>query len=281
MALAGVVISNVSFFIALVLIYRLTTLEWGENVALTTLWVIALCPAAPFFGAVYTESLFIALMAATFLAARRHHWWLAGLAGGAAALLRNPGFLIAGALLLEAWQNRQDKRLAKWITWLIPLGAFIGVQVYFWVRFGNPMAGLDSQGYFHRTLDWPWVPLLGDLRILINGNYNFGIFLVTISGLLFTLLGLASPFIGWRKISLGYYLLIFGITLMNLVYARQIPPYTISATRYLASLFPVAQMIALSFVKIQNSQAKLLFFGLYFFVFVMFNLMFGDKGFLG
>jgi hypothetical protein len=282
MAIGGILLSHISFFIALLLIYRLTALEWDENVAKTTVWLVALSPAAPYFGAVYTESLFMALLAATFLAVRCQRWWLAGLFGGLAALLRNPGFLIAGALFLEARNCRwSDGPISKRLNWILPLGAFGAVQTGFWVEFGSPLAGVTSQVYFHRLADWPWKPLLGDLFTLIMGSYGMGFFLVGVTSVLFTLTGLLYPLIGWRKVPASYILLVFGITLMNLAYARQILPYTISSPRYLAVLFPISQLAAVLLVRNVSPRMRLLFICSVIYLYIVYSYMFGQKIFLG
>jgi Gpi18-like mannosyltransferase len=282
MAASGVLLSHVALLVALYLVFKLTELEWGNEYAQTAVWLLAFSPAAPYFGAVYTESLFMALLAATFLAARKQLWLLGGLWGAVAALLRNSGFLIAGALLFEAWGHRKDdKTTSKWLCWSLPLVIFIAVQASFWLKFGDPLAGVTSQEYFHRQPAWPWKPLFGDLYTLIAGDYGLGFFLVAAVGLFFTLAGLLSPLLLRVKIRPGYILLIFAITLMNLVYARQLAPHTITATRYLGSLFPVAQIAALFYIKTNSPRLRMLMVAVLVFHFIIFSYMFGLKSFLG
>ena len=88
---AGVVISLIAFMVALALLYRLVLLDFGEDVAATTVMLVAFCPVAFFFSAVYTESLFLALSVGAIYAARRERWLAAGLLGGFAAATRNGG----------------------------------------------------------------------------------------------------------------------------------------------------------------------------------------------
>lgn len=90
----GWIIANVSFFGALILLYRLVSLDFDSRVARRTLWAIALFPTALFFSAVYTESLFLMLAVGALLAARRGNWWLAGIVGAFAALTRSYGVLL-------------------------------------------------------------------------------------------------------------------------------------------------------------------------------------------
>ena len=92
--LAGVLISLVAFAIALYLLQQLVRLDFGEEVAPTTVLLIAFCPMAFFFSAVYTESLFLALSVGSIYAARRERWALCGVLGLLAALSRNGGIAL-------------------------------------------------------------------------------------------------------------------------------------------------------------------------------------------
>jgi hypothetical protein len=108
---AGVLISLVAFGIALVLLYRLTSLELGGRVAGVTVMLIAFCPMAYFFSAVYSESLFLALSVGCIWQARNGKWALAGLLGGLAAAERNSGvMLIVPLVLLFLYGPRTDAR---------------------------------------------------------------------------------------------------------------------------------------------------------------------------
>lgn len=285
LALWGTSLSLLSLWAALWLVFRLTELEWGATKAHATIWLMAYTPAAPFFGAVYTESLFLALLAATFLAIRHKRWWIAGLLGALAALLRNPGFLIAGALLIEAWGARREPRESslKWLVWTLPLGAFLSVQLYFAYRFGSPLAGVSSQSFYHRAIDWPWNGLINDFKILVTNERGLIFNLVTGTSLFASLTGLYLALFTWGRFKGGYLLLIGGITLMNLCMLRQLPPQTISATRYMGGLFPFSQVLAWYLVERLGSwpRARMCLVGLQFYLFLMFSYMFGFKQFLG
>jgi hypothetical protein len=283
MAAWGVMISHLSLLAALWLLFRLTEIEWGARHAHVAVWILAYSPIAPFFGAVYTESLFLALMAGTFLAVRQKRWWLAGLLGMLTALLRNPGFFIAGALLLEAFENRQDAKPGQWVAWLFPLGAFFAVQLWFWQEYGSPLAGVDSQSFYHRQPAWPWQPLTGDLTALLSGKNGLIFYLVAGAGVLASLGGLYLAFFEWRRFRGPYLLLVGGITLMNLCMMRQVLPHTISAVRYMGGLFPVAQIGAWYLINSLSRwpKVRLLLIGLQLYLFVIFSYLFGIKCFLG
>ncbi len=108
--LAGVLISLVAFAVGLVLLYRLVALELDSEVARVTVTLIAFCPMAYFFSAVYSESLFLALSVGCIWEARTGRWAQAGLLGALAAAERNSGIvLVVPVALLFLYGPRVDR----------------------------------------------------------------------------------------------------------------------------------------------------------------------------
>lgn len=158
--LAGILISLVSLFVALEIIRRLTQLELGSAPAQVTTRLIAFGPMALFLSAIYSESLFLALSAATFYAARRGRWRWAGVLGGLAGMTRIGGFLLfAPVLLMFLYGPRSDAppapaaqwwkpryRLTPAVLWsaVIPAAAAL-VPAYMALRGLGPAATLHAQ----------------------------------------------------------------------------------------------------------------------------------------
>ncbi len=105
---AALLVSNLAFLGALLVLYRLTARTFSDGVARRTIVYVAIFPTAFFFLAPYAESLFLLLSVAAFWFARDDRWWLAALAGAAAALTRSVGVLIAPALLVMAFDRSRD-----------------------------------------------------------------------------------------------------------------------------------------------------------------------------
>jgi hypothetical protein len=278
MALTGVIISHLALLAALVIVYRVTAEEHGDRIAQATVWILCFSPAAPFFGAAYTESLFMLLLAGTFLAARKEAWLsCAGLAF-LAALTRNPGMLIAIALYLEIRRKNPQKNSWLYLVPAAPLLAFAGVQCVFWWKFGSPLSGVMSQGDFSRGLEWPWVPIYKDFVGLFEVGHEFNYYLITATVLAVTAIALATVSRKSFPLQSGYIVLILGITLMNLVYAREITPRTISEARYMGALYPFSQALAMLFLKLDTKKFfGPLFVGAYAFIFMMFSYYYGWK----
>ena len=115
----GWVISNVCFLVALVLLYKLISLDFDLPTARRTLVALAFFPTAFFFSAVYTESLFLLLAVGALLAARQGNWLMAGGVGLLAALTRSQGVLLLlpfAVLFLQqfGWKPR------RWLPNAVP-----------------------------------------------------------------------------------------------------------------------------------------------------------------
>jgi len=107
---AGVLISLAAFAVALVLVHRLVSLELDAQLARPVVMLIAFCPMAYFFSAVYSESLFLALSVGCIWQARNGRWAWAGLLGGLGAAERGSGVMLAVPLvLLFLYGPRLDK----------------------------------------------------------------------------------------------------------------------------------------------------------------------------
>lgn len=276
MAWAGVILSHACLLLALFFVYQLTIAEHNERSAHWTVWLLCFFPAAPFFGAVYTEALFLLLLAATFYAARRERWWLCAALAFATALVRNPGVLLAIALFLD--MRKHQTGVHRHIVPLAPLFAFCLVQLGFWWKYGNPFAGITSQDFFQRQPTWPWLPVVDDLQALVSPGHEFNYYLITATALLVTVIGLLTVACKRTTLRPAYVILVAGITLMNLVYARTIEPKTISGIRYMGALYPFSQLVALFICRLEKHRmAAPLMLGIQLFLFMLFSYYFGWK----
>ena len=127
--LAGLLISAVSFAVALVLLHRITAAELGSRAADAVVVLLAFAPLSFFFTALYTESLFLALSLGCFYAARRERRLAACLCAAAAAVTRVPGILLLVPLTMMWW--RSEQRSWKTAAYLVlPPAALGGFLLY-------------------------------------------------------------------------------------------------------------------------------------------------------
>lgn len=101
--LAGLLLANICFYFALVLLYCLLCEDFEPSLAKRAIFYLAFYPYAIFFFLGYTESLFLFLCVAVFLLLRRGKtldWWLAGGIGALATLTRSAGILLSIPFLI-------------------------------------------------------------------------------------------------------------------------------------------------------------------------------------
>jgi hypothetical protein len=110
---AGWLISLLAGSVAAGLLWRLGE-DRGPGIGRRAVILLAVAPFGVFFGAVYTEALFLALALGGWLAADRRRWWLAGSLAAGASLVRINGLFLAVALAVTyLLQLRADHRAAR------------------------------------------------------------------------------------------------------------------------------------------------------------------------
>jgi hypothetical protein len=202
--IAGILISLVSFAIALSLLYRLTYMEFGQEVAQVAVTLVAFAPFSFYFSAVYTESLFLALTLGAVYCARTDRWAFAGILAMFAASARNSGVLLlillalmflygprAASAPLSTWALEHTPRdwrqprswlpkykLTPSIAWLlvIPIGLFAYLG-YLWHTTGTPFTTFNVETLWNHQLAGPitgtWngiVAAFDGFRQLLHGS---------------------------------------------------------------------------------------------------------------
>jgi hypothetical protein len=143
--IVAILVSNVAFLIALGLLVRLGTPYLGRRRATMAAGLLVIYPFASVFAMAYTESLFLLLMFAAFLAAERGHRAWAGIFLALTVLCRLQG--IALILPLGIVMLRQDGwRPRPSLGWLL-LGPLAGAAFLLYIATitGTPTAFLDAQ----------------------------------------------------------------------------------------------------------------------------------------
>jgi hypothetical protein len=156
---AGILVSNLALLVAACYLFLLTRLEFDEATAARAVLYLMVFPMTLFFSAVYSESVFLAVVIASFYHARKGQWLLAGVFAALAALARSPGILILAPLALEylmqrgfQWRKIRPDVLALGLA-PVALGSY---ALYLGARFGNPRAIIDAQSAWGGDPKWPW-----------------------------------------------------------------------------------------------------------------------------
>jgi hypothetical protein len=149
--LTGIALANLCFFTALIVVHRVA-LALGLTPAASdrTVLALALFPVSYFFALPWTESLFLLLSAACFLAAMRERWWLAGVLAALASITRLNGLFLLAALAILLWQARDRAPRGAWLALLLAPLAFAGFAAHLHAVTGDALAFVHIQGAFAR-----------------------------------------------------------------------------------------------------------------------------------
>jgi len=149
---AGIVVSLAAALAAFVLLYRLTEIRLGPEGARRAVLYLAVFPMALFLGAVYSESMFLALAIGAFVLAERRHWLGAGLVTGLAMLTRVAGVALLPALVVMAW--RQPERGRALLRLCVAPLVFAAYPLYLGVARDDAFAFARAQGFWNRHLSY-------------------------------------------------------------------------------------------------------------------------------
>jgi hypothetical protein len=138
--LGALIVSSASFILGLNAVERLATALVGRDVAIRTIWLIAVFPFSFFFTAVYADALYFCLCAWSLTFAYERRWYAACALGAMAAMTRIPGVALlvtrSAAPSVDLYRDprhgARDHRLllpmALWQPDRVPARAASGVE---------------------------------------------------------------------------------------------------------------------------------------------------------
>jgi len=248
-ALAGIVVNAVAFILALTGLYQLVASDVDAEVARRTVLYTAIFPAAFFFLAPFTESLFLAGAVWAIAGARRGRWDIVLIAGIVAGLARPQGLLLVLPLGWEAIREvRSRVRPDAWRAIrprdLVPLPVALAPALAYGA-FVAYTAVVVGRSYFAAHADWaatsvtlPWDVAQSAISYALSHHapvvaLNVGLLL------LFALLALG----GIRRLPLSYAL--YTLPQLWLTTTQQNVWPLMSTVRYMAVLFPCFVVLAI------------------------------------
>ena len=262
LAITGLLISNISFWVALFGLWKLIKLDYKNNVARLAILLLLVFPTSFYFGSIYTESIFLALAVWSFYFARKGKWMCAGILGALLTATRVVGLAIVPTLLIEAYlqwkENKKQNHALKIIGTLLPL---LGIGWYMFYL--NKVTG-DPLEFFHNVSIFgqqrssslvllPRVFYRYIFKVLPSINYSyypivFVTYLEIITAIIFTGLAIISFF----KLRLSYAVyLAVGFLIPTLSGSFS------SLQRYVLVLFP-AFILSATWLSKQNTWIRYL-----------------------
>lgn len=236
-------ISNTFFLCSLFLFSKLIRLNgYGKNLTWILLFYIFF-PTSYYFGSIYTESLFILLIFASFYFAHKKRWLIASVCGILASATRLFGILMIFALLTEyliQYKNKKKPiRPLIYIFCLVPLG-LVAYSYYLKVAFGDSLLFWHAQPAFGAErigagIILPFQVIYRYIKILLSVNIKTLAFwnaLFEISSFLFAFFILLLGH--KKKIRLSY--LVFSW--LSLILPSLTGTFS-SMPRYILTIFPI------------------------------------------
>ena len=222
--LAGVIVNNAAFLVALAILYRLVQTRWNVISARWTVATACAVPTSLFAGIAYHEGTFLLFSALALWMTLRGRPLAGGLAGAAASATSVLGVALAAALVVEAIVQRRGARAIASST--LAFGGIAFFALFCWLRFGDPLAFAHAEAGWRATgIDVAaWMRLYGSIIGLWRSN------------LFVALVPLAAIAILVQHKALGRLLTLYGLFAIVLILLAGEP---IGADRYAFAVIPV------------------------------------------
>ncbi len=163
LVVGGLVVSLAAFLWALTYLFRLAREDIGDADAATAVLLVAFYPFSVFYGAIYTESLFLLATLGCVYHFRRHEWMKASAWGLIVGLARPNGFLLSAVLALmegeRLWRARREQRqdgpawrqsIAPLIVVSVPVFGVAIYSAFCWSLTGDPLTWMRLHEFWGR-----------------------------------------------------------------------------------------------------------------------------------
>ena len=234
--IAAYLIPQIFSFLAVVMVYMLLKEDITKSQARKSVFYMLLFPAPYFLTALYTESIFLFLSAATFYMARKERWACAGIAGYFAVLTRFIGLAMFIPLLYMYIKRRGVNAKIAFI-FLLP-AAFVTIMAYHYFTFGDPLIQFYTQSQFSRGIGLPHTAFVNTIAEIYSTSSPFVMFYNWFN--ILTTLGFLALLVAyWRKTPLEYNL--YVLLSFFMIFSSGI---LASVTRFELVLFPVFMAVS-------------------------------------
>jgi Gpi18-like mannosyltransferase len=218
---AGLLINNLAFFAALIVLYSWVEERYGQNPARWATATMAWCPYSIYGTVMYTEGLFFLFSISSLRAFDQKQYAWAGLWGALSSATRITGITLLPAFFLSSW--KQKRPIAAYIASFAVATGVLLYSLYCLIKFGDALAFLNAQKGWRTSAGFAWQGWWYLVMQIILGGKNAAIgyikdplyllqfVIVVIIGLL--LLRFRQK-IGVDKVRYGFFLLWFVLWLM-------------------------------------------------------------------
>lgn len=250
---SGIILSNLFFTGSLVLLWKIIRLDYSAKVARMAVILLLVFPTSFYFGAVYTESLFLFLSLLTYYLYRKNKYLFAGLVGVLMTLTRLYGVFIIFMICLDILIKITNfGKIVKDKIYLIGISVS-GILAYMWycsISKGDALAfySLQTNVGEQRSTHLIWLPQVFYryfVKIIPNLSWNyFPVVFTTLLEIVVALLFLYIIVFSFRKIRWDYWTyILLGYIIPTLTGSFS------SLPRYVVVLFPAFIFMAMKLEK--------------------------------
>jgi len=230
---AAYIVSFTSYCAAMVYLYRLVRLDFSEKTAWWTIILISIAPHAFFFGAPYTESLFLLTTTMTLYYIRTHKWLLAGLAGAFASFTRMAGIILIVVAVVEFITHYKVREIFTKGVWILVMLAGSGAYMLLnWYISGDPLRFMYYQSnHWYNNTQYFGTTMMTQFRNIVNFQDQILINATFVPNILAFAFAIAMlMYAHAKKLNLTFIVFALGYTLVSFA-----PSWLLSGGRYVAA----------------------------------------------
>lgn len=258
--MSGLIISAISFYIAIILLVKLLNIDSTISRKIhhrqknLTIWFLLIFPTSFYFSAYYTESLFLLLSLFSVYLARKKRWIWSGIIAAFASATKITGIVLVFPLLYEwyiTYHTQSYKSifrnlnaslivlLKSPVLYLAPIG-IVSYMIFLQLRYHDALYFWHAQSAFgaERSGDsiiFPLQTLYRYLKILKNVDFSSHTFFVASLELGATIFAAVALFLGHRLKIRKSYLWYGWVLLLIPMFSGTLS----SMPRYILMIFPI------------------------------------------
>ena len=265
---AGLFVSALCFAGSGVMLYKLMCLDIESAAALRAVKFFALCPAAFFFAAPMSESLFVLCTVSCLYLVRTGRIRTGGLLGAYAAFTRSPGLILVVPILFELVRSRAKPR-EYLALFMVPLGFAAYCMINCSVS-GDAFKFMEYQSiHWNQRLGWFFGTAAYQTENAVSAAGRPALFWgLWLPNLLTQLLSLAAMIFAAKRIRASYtaYFIAYFVVTMGAT-------WLLSAPRYLAAMLSLPAAMSALAENARTERVLILLSVLMFFAYFIFFLL--------
>ena len=229
----GIIISNCAFLGSLFLFWKIIKLDFSSKVAKLSIIALLVFPTSFYFGAVYTESLFLFLSLLVFYLYRTNRYFWSGLIGILMTLTRINGVFVLLMILVDVLTRKMFFKKGVFLVWISFLGILFYL-LYLKLNYSDPFIFYKMQDIFgdQRKTGIILLPqvFVRYIKIFVLSKMQLAMFQTTLLEFLIAILFTFLPIYAFlKKFNLSYvtYIVLVFLTFSSFGSFSSIPRYVL------------------------------------------------------